>query len=188
MTDNEPNFNAEIAALRDERPTLTAIELDAVRARIERRAARRTTRAWRGFARTRGAVIATITAGALISTGGTAIAVSGLGGSGSASTAQYAGSANPGTSEPGASNPSPNAGNGVGGFNGTGNGPGSGKNPQQAVSPSEQATQPTKSSSGKLPFTGFLAIPILLIGLALVIVGLLARRLPSARDDRGAPS
>ncbi len=148
--------------LREGRPTLTPLELDRAKTRARRSAADPSSRVrWQRFASTRGAVVAVLAAGTLMSSGGTALAVSGLGLTGDASTAQYAG---PGTTDTtGATNTPGTTGNGS-------------TAPAQAVSPAEQAAQPAVTTSGKLPFTGFMAIPVLLAGLLLIALGLAGRR------------
>jgi hypothetical protein len=151
MSDLHDDFKPEISALEQARPSLSAQELDGVKARVRRRTGRAS--AWQRFARTRGTIVAAITAGVLMSTGGTALGISGLASSGVASTAQYSPAGS------GSSTPSKSA----------------------AVSPIEAAQQPAVSSSGELPFTGFLAIPVFLIGVGLVGVGLVGRR-SSARE------
>ncbi len=163
MSEQNDAFDREISMLRDNRPSLTPLELDRAKTRARRSAGEPSSRVrWQRFASTRGAVVAVLAAGTLMSTGGTAIAVSGLGLSSVASTAQYGG---PGTTD--------NTGTPTGN---TGSGPSSAVSPAQAVSPAEQAAQPAVTTSGKLPFTGFMAIPVLLVGLLLIALGLAGRR------------
>jgi hypothetical protein len=154
MSELHEDFSPEISALQESRASLTPSELDRVKTRVRRRTQR--TGTWRSFARTRGAVVAALSAGILMTSGGTAMGISGLASSGVASVAQYS---------PGVSSQS------------------SGSTPSSAVSPAEATQQPVVTSSGSLPFTGFAAIPVLLVGLALVGVGLVGRR--ASRRDHG---
>jgi hypothetical protein len=159
MSDRHEDFDREISMLRESRPSLTPLELDRARSRARRAAHPPSRGAWQRVARTRGAVVALLAVGTLLSTGGTSLAISGLGSSGAASSAQYTGS-----------------GTGTGGGT-TGSGTTTtSETPAGAVSPAEQAEQPAVTTSGELPFTGFLAIPVLLVGLVLVAAGLAGRR------------
>jgi hypothetical protein len=159
--------------LRANRPEATALELDAVKQRVRRRAApahagRRARSAT--FMKSRLAILSMLVAGILLSTTGAGLAVTGLGGN-DASVAQYAtptptptGGDNGGTlGEGGSSGGSPNANHG--GTQGTGTG--------NAVQPARQVE--TGAGGGQLPFTGFLAIPVLLGGIALLGAGMVLR-------------
>jgi hypothetical protein len=157
MRDQHEDFSREISMLRESRPSLTPLELDGAKARVRRRTAGTRGSTWQRFAGTRGAVVALLATGTLMSTGGSALAVSGLGLSGAASTAQYTGTGTTGSS-------------------GTGTTPANAVGPAEAVSPEEQAEQPAVTTSGELPFTGFMAIPVLIIGLLFVALGLAGRR------------
>ena len=110
------------------------------------------------------AIMAMLVAGMLLSTTGAGLAVTSLG-SNDASVAQYG----PGGGEEGAN----------GGGGGTNHGGGQG----DVLGASDQGTevQParqveTGAGSGQLPFTGFLAIPVLLGGVALLSTGIVLRR------------
>lgn len=129
------------------------------------------------------AILSMLVAGMLLSTTGAGLAVTGLS-SNDASVAQY------GTPTP---TPTPNNG-GNGGTLGEGSQggpkPGHSSTPgtpgTQSGTPSNGTTtgsgvQPARqveagAGSGQLPFTGFLAIPVLLGGLALLTTGLVLRR------------
>jgi hypothetical protein len=113
------------------------------------------------------AVLSLLVAAMVLGTAGAAFAV---GGSGTdASVAQY-----PTTTSTGGNVLGEQAGGGSGG------GQVAGAGTQGAVQPARQVEAGVRSAS--LPFTGFLAIPVLLIGAALLSVGLLLRR--RAADDR----
>jgi hypothetical protein len=158
--DNErlPADLADVAQrLRDERPQASALELDRMKLRAQSQA-RRPAR-WRDpLMRSRLAITAMLVVGVLMSGTGAGLAVSGISGSGSAGTAQYG--------------------------------------PTQSVLPTTESNVPTSEvlgtettntttaaqttrqlESGKsLPFTGYLAIPVLLLGLALLTIGIVMRR------------
>jgi len=109
------------------------------------------------------AILAMLVAGMLLSTTGAGLAVTSLGGN-DASVAQYGGGGEEGAN---------------GGGGGTNNGGGQG----DVLGASDQGTevQParqveTGAGSGQLPFTGFLAIPVLLGGVALLSTGIVLRR------------
>jgi hypothetical protein len=156
-----------IDLLRANRPEATPLELDAVKQRVRRRTAgtpvgRRARSAT--LMKSRLAILAMLVAGMLLSTTGAGLAVTSLG-SNDASVAQYG----PGGGEEGAN----------GGGGGTNNGGGQG----DVLGASDQGTevQParqveTGAGSGQLPFTGFLAIPVLLGGVALLSTGIVLRR------------
>jgi hypothetical protein len=151
LHDNEQYFQAEIERLRDRRPTLSPIQLDQIkqRARPRRQA---TSPFWRTFLRTRAAVITALAAGALMSSGGVALAVSGVSASGTASSAQYV---QPGESGPQAANKS--------------------NETEAAVTPAEASAQQATASSGQLPFTGFVAVTLIVLGAGLTITGVVIR-------------
>ncbi len=107
--------------------------------------------------RSRFALTIMIAVGMLMSGGGAALAVSGLSATGSAAVAQYGapGPAN-GGQHPGA--------NVIGGGVST---------PQPTVQAPRQVA--ASSAGGGLPFTGYAAIPVLLIGLGLLVAGVMLR-------------
>jgi hypothetical protein len=170
--------------LRACRPEATALELDAVKQRVRRRAAgdpaRRRARS-APLMKSRLAILGMLVAGMLLSTTGAGIAVTSLSGN-DASVAQYGGQ----------------GGDGGSGDNGDtlGEGAQGGPTPSKPSTPSTNAGTPTtptttavqparqvESGAGgsQLPFTGFLAIPVLLGGVALLGAGLVLRR-QSASD------
>jgi len=107
------------------------------------------------------AILSMLVAGMLLSTTGAGLAVTSLG-SNDASVAQYGG-------DKGAN------GGGGGTNNGGDNGDVLGASDQGTeVQPARQVE--TGAGSGQLPFTGFLAIPVLLGGVALLSTGIVLRR------------
>jgi len=109
------------------------------------------------------AILSMLVAGMLLSTTGAGLAVTSLG-SNDASVAQYGG-------DKGANG----GGGGNNGNNGGDNGEVLGQSAQGTeVQPARQVE--TGAGSGQLPFTGFLAIPVLLGGVALLSTGIVLRR------------
>jgi hypothetical protein len=166
---HDAEFGPEIARLRSSLPTLTELELDRVKARVRGRG--HAAVSWRPWASTRAAMVAVIATGAVMSTGGAAIGVTGWAASGGASVAQYSA---PGSNGSGASGVAPSGA--VLPTTGKSTTSPSTAGPKQAVSAEEQVAQPEVASSGTLPFTGFLVIPLLIIGVALMVVGVITRR------------
>jgi hypothetical protein len=174
-----------IDLLRANRPEATALELDAVKQRVRRRTAGRPAgRRARSatLMKSRLAILSMLVAGMLLSTTGAGLAVTSLT-TNDASVAEYG---------PGGGN---QGDNGNSGDNGAGNqggtlgegdqGTGAGTSPQgtnnENGSGTDQGLQParqveTGASDSQLPFTGFLAIPVLLGGVALLSTGLVLRR------------
>lgn len=133
--------------------------------------------------RSRIAITALLATGALMSSGGAAIGVTALSTTRDASQAQYGTVATTETSTtPTATTPTatvpPRSGTLAGGDEG-GDTPSSGIKGTSEESPTAQA-QPARqlesTSDGKLPFTGYAAIPLLLGGLALLLTGVVLRR------------
>jgi hypothetical protein len=145
--------------LRSERPELTDIRLDAIKGNVRRRVgagghARVTF--GRSFMKSRLALTAILVLGVMMSGTGATIAITGASDNGSAGVAQY----------------------------GDQQGNDDLAGAQQGDSGGDD-TQPTaqvaaQGDSGSLPFTGFLAIPLLLGGVALVGTGAVLRN--RARD------
>jgi hypothetical protein len=166
---NPEDLRPVMNLLRANRPEATALELDAVKQRVRRRSAgapagRRARSA--NLMKSRLAILSMLVAGMLLSTTGAGLAVTSLAGN-DASVAQYG----PGGGDEGA--------NGGGG----GNNPNSGGDNGGVLGQSAQGTevQParqveTGAGSGQLPFTGFLAIPVLLGGVVLLSAGIVLRR------------
>ncbi len=171
MNDSDRNpFSAELREvehrLSSSRPELTALELDAIKRRAMTSATRKQPSLFsrqKGFLmKSRLAVTMMLALGLLMSGTGATLAVSGISSSGSAASVQYP-------------DQQPAADVLDEGDTGT-----------PAASPAVEV-QPTRqvSNSGggdTLPFTGFLAIPVLLGGVALLTTGAVLRR-RSGRDD-----
>jgi hypothetical protein len=180
------DLQSVVDELRAHRPEATALELDAVKQRVRTRmsAGRRARSA--SLMKSRLAILSTLVAGMLLSTTGAGLAVTSLHSArDSAAVAQYATptptpTGTPGSKPPGSvlgesngNQPSGTAGENAGGSpSGT-----AGEN--TALQPTRQAEN---GAGGSLPFTGFLAIPVLLGGVALLTGGLVLRR--RAADDR----
>jgi hypothetical protein len=162
-----------VARLRGERATATPLELD----RIKLQAMRQAERSRPSFyARQKGmlmksrlALTLMVAAGLMLSTTGAGLAITGSSGSGSAAQSQYQNVA-PVNQEGG--EPSPPAEEGgepqaktLGGEEAGG--------PEVQAAATEQIA--TTGSSSSLPFTGLVAIPLLVIGVGLLSAGLLLR-------------
>jgi preprotein translocase subunit SecG len=104
--------------------------------------------------RTRFAIISMLVVGVLLtSTAGAGMALSGSSGSGSAGSAQYpTPSHHTGTLAPASSNTPP---------------------PDGTVQPAQQLSTP--SGSSQLPFTGLVLIPLIILGVAMLLIGLVLR-------------
>lgn len=162
--DNNPDLPvdlAEVAALlRDAKPRAEAIELDRMKRRaIAQASARKQGKARNAVMRSRLALTMVLALGLLTSGAGAGLAVSGLSGSGSAGVAQYG---------PTTNNVSPTTEKVLGTSN----------NNTTTTSPeaAETTRQVASNDSNQLPFTGYAAIPVLLVGIALLGLGVLMRR------------
>jgi len=109
------------------------------------------------------AILSMLVAGMLLSTTGAGLAVTSLGGN-DASVAQYGGGGDKGANGGGGTNNGGGDNGDVLGASGQGT----------EVQPARQVE--TGAGSGQLPFTGFLAIPVLLGGVALLSTGIVLRR------------
>jgi hypothetical protein len=114
--------------------------------------------------RSRLAIMAVLVTGILMSGASAGLAVSGLSGSGSAGVAQYGPSVLPKTDSNTPNNDVLGETNGA--------------SPQAAQETRQLATD----NSNQIPFTGYAAIPVLLIGIALLSLGVVMRR--RAGSDR----
>jgi hypothetical protein len=166
--DLQPDLQPVIDQLRANRPEATALELDAVKQRVQARVANPARRRTRGnpLMKSRLVILTMLVLGMLLSTTGAGLAVTGL--SGNAAGDQYA--------------PTPTGNGGVLGDQDTGsgtapeenNGGGNAPNETTNVQPSRQVQ--AGADNNTLPFTGFAAIPVLLGGIALLSAGLVLRR------------
>ena len=157
-------LGAQLRASRDE---LTGMELDTVRQRVLRAAARNTRTRRSTFMKSRLAVTAMLVLGMLFSTAGAGIAITSVTDD-SPSGVQYrqdddnqrvlgeVGTVDSGTAPAADSAPS---------------------------APAATPTEPQEAAEGELPFTGFLAIPILIGGVALLSSGLILRRRTGEPDE-----
>jgi hypothetical protein len=180
-------------ALRAARHQATPLELDAIKLQAIRQAERSRPSLKKGtFMKSRLALTLLLVAGFMLSTTGATLAISGSSSSGSAASNQYTPSgSHPNKPEHEVKGVNESGGNGgckSGGGNGGGNGGGgnSGANcnhptptseptSEVEVAPVAAEQQAVVSSGSSLPFTGFLAIPLLVIGLGLIVVGAVIR-------------
>jgi hypothetical protein len=144
-------FDDVISLLRENRPEATELELDEIKQRVRRRAAQPARR--KQDMKSRLAILLMLVAGMLFSATGAGLAVQGLTGH-DASVQQY-------DHKP----------------------PGDvlGEENQSSDDVQQPRQVETGGNSGELPFTGFLALPVLLGGVALLSTGLVLRR--RTRDD-----
>ena len=167
MGTDDHKHGADLADLEDRlrasRPTLSPLELDAVQRRVLAAPVRPTREGT--TMKSRIAVIAMLVFGMLFSTAGAGLAVGGFADEDQASVAQYGA---PGGDE------DQDEGGVLGERDEEG---GSVQGVSDDVAAAEQ-TEFTASAQtgGELPFTGFAAIPVLLIGLALLAAGTMLRR------------
>jgi hypothetical protein len=154
------DFDDELRSIADQlrsgRPTATALELDELKQRVKARTASRShNRRTTGFMRSRAVILTAMVFGFLLSTTGAGLAISGFSDNDQASVAQYpsnqpGGEVLPGTSE--------------------------GDDSDNSVQPARQVQAGLQEESSQLPFTGFAAIPVLVMGLGLLGGGLVMRR------------
>jgi hypothetical protein len=156
MTD----FDEVIQLLQDRRPEATELELDEIKQRILRRAAKPPRRAQP--MKSRLAILSMLVFGFVFSTAGVGLAVGGLTSSDSAAISQY-----------GTPTPTPTA---------TPPGGVLGEEEEGNADTLQPARQVESGSNSELPFTGFAAIPVLLGGVALLSGGLLLRRRASRQE------
>ena len=172
-------FDDVIRLLRENRPEATALELDEIKQRVRRRTAQKPSRR-REAMKSRLAILSMLVLGMLFSTAGAGLAVQGLTNN-DASVAQYG----PDEEQPagGVLGDEESGGGGVQGEEQSGGaGVEQGTAAEEAVQPARQVA--AGSAGNELPFTGFLAIPVLIGGVALLSTGLVLRR-QARRDDEG---
>jgi hypothetical protein len=141
-------FDDVISLLRENRPEATELELDEIKQRARRRAAQPARR--KQDMKSRLAILLMLVAGGMFSTVGAGLALSGPGSD--ASVAQYA-------------TPTPTPPGGV-----------LGEENQSSDDVQQPRQVESGGGSGELPFTGFLALPVLLGGVALLSAGFVLRR------------
>jgi hypothetical protein len=158
-------FSADVKdvvhALGAERPAPTEIELDRIKVRSLASHDRYKGQV-KGLMRLRLSMALALTLGVLMTGAGAGLAVSGGSGSGSAGIAQYGGGDVAGETQGG--------GQGVLGEENAGGNEGN----EQATAPAAAANQLADNDS--LPFTGYAAIPVLLLGIGLLGTGFVVRR------------
>jgi hypothetical protein len=185
--------------LRANRPETSPLELDRIKLQAIRQASQGRTsflaRQKGAFMKSRLAMMLVIAAGFMLSTTGAGLAISGSSSSGSAAESQYT----PAGVEEHSGHHSENqgvkgaatkgndcSGNGNGSNGGGGNSGANGSNcnepaetePAPAeveVAPVPAEQQAVVSSGSSLPFTGFVAIPLLIIGVLMVVGGAMLR-------------
>lgn len=147
--------------VRDERPVATPLELDRIKLRARNQAQRSGTSSYASqkgkLMKSRLALTAMIAVGLMMGTTGATLAISGSSGSGSAATNQYE------RILPESDDREPTAA--------TLGDAGAGNPPAEQVQVAESS-----DDGGSLPFTGFLAIPLLIGGVALLTTGAVLRR------------
>jgi hypothetical protein len=163
--------------LRAERAVATPLEMDRMKLRVKRQAARRTQgglvpRRTGALMKSRLALISIIVIGVLMSGGGASLAISGVSGQGGAAENQYTTPSSP-------TDPT-NDQNLVAGQE---HGSAPAGNQEGAAAPTEQIAVATESGGESLPFTGFLAITLMIGGIALVSTGAVMRRM-SGQSNR----
>jgi hypothetical protein len=180
-----------IDLLRAHRPEATALELDATKRRVLARARNGSNKSRSGFMRSRAAILSTLVLGFLLSSVGASLAVTGFAGNDQASVAQYPVTVQPQQPQS-AVPPAANAPADTPPLADVGGESDEGGDDQQVIPDSDEEAAPDvqpdvqpdrqvaagfqAGDDSELPFTGFAAIPILLIGLALLSGGLVMRR------------
>jgi hypothetical protein len=182
---------------------MTALELDAAKVRVMKSAQQQPgmfARKKGNFMKSRVALVAVLALGVFMSGTGATLAVSGFADNGSASSAQYPQEHNGGKKPhhivEGANSSGGECTGGNGGNAGAGGNGGNGGNGSSKCDHSTPAPEPVEAqvetqaveqvavtgSSSSLPFTGFLAVPVLIVGLGLLGAGV-AMRVRTRRGD-----
>ncbi len=192
-SDIPPDLRDVAHALREHRPRMSGPQLARARERATAGGSRTATAPRGGFMRSRIAITALLATGALMSSGGAALGISALSTTSDAGQAQYgpvattpsvvgpsgetlggpvargpeADSAPVGPSgEPAQGESRPSRAQSRPDANGT----------QDATAAVQPARQLEAGGNDELPFTGYAAIPLLLLGLGLLVAGLVLRR------------
>jgi hypothetical protein len=161
-------FDDVIQQLREHRPKATALELDQIKQRARRQAARPSGRTQ--DMKSRLAILAMLVFGMLFSTAGAGLAIQGFA-QDDASVSQYG----PGEERPAGGVLGEEDEGAPSGEEDEGSTPGvAGADDTAPLQETRQAE--SGSDTGELPFTGFLALPVLLGGVALLTAGLVVRR------------
>jgi hypothetical protein len=198
MTHHDDHLGDDLQPVMDlleaNRPEASPHELDAVKQRVLTRAGNRShKRRKQGFMRSRAVILATLVLGFTFSTAGAGLAISGFANNNVASVAEYPQNSPPpttpqaqtppttqvapGTSEQANETPAPEAQEVLPGTDEKSEAPNDQVEANRQVAAGVSETSP----KGQLPFTGFAAIPVLLLGLALLTGGMVLRR--SSRSD-----
>jgi hypothetical protein len=159
-------FDDVIRLLRENRPEATELELDQIKQRARKQAARPSRR--RQDMKSRLAILAMLVLGMVFSTTGAGLAIQDITSGDDASVAQYDTPDNTPGGVLDEQDDSPDAT------------PSDGAADSADLQPTRQAE--VGSNGDELPFTGFVAIPVLIGGVALLSAGLVLRRRTS--DDR----
>ncbi|MFL5843391.1 MAG: hypothetical protein ACJ762_01775 [Solirubrobacteraceae bacterium] len=161
------DFSGIVDRLHAHRADITPLELDRIKRLSRERAVGKgrihIKREERIFMKTRATVLGVLAGGMVLSFSGAAMGVSGLAGSDSASQVQYQVNVKPGKPTVlGASAVRPASG--------------TAPTAQTAPAVAQPSAQQGLEDSGSLPFTGYAAIPVLLLGLGLLGTGFVMRR------------